>query len=76
MPVTAHRPDLPAGVLDQQGRILEDLAEEVADMGRADPRGAEPRLDLAGQQVLGDDLAQLRGVDGITRFVKGGLLGR
>ena len=63
MRVAADRPDLPAGMLDPQPRVFEDLAQELLDVGRVDPGGAEPGVDLARRQVGRDDPAQRGDVD-------------
>ena len=75
LPVAFHRPDLPAGVLDLQGRVVEDLAEELPDDGGIDPGRAEPGADFRGRQVGRDDLAEFLDVDGEAGIVLRGLLG-
>ena len=61
--VAADRPDLPAGMLDPQARVIEDLAQELLDVRRVDPCGAEPGVDLPRRQVGRDDPAQFGDVD-------------
>ena len=53
VPVAADGPDLPAGMLDPHAGVGEDLGEEVPDVGRVDPGGAQPGVDLARHQVGG-----------------------
>ena len=69
------RPDGPAGMLDDQPAVLEDLAEELLHVAGADPGRAHLRGDLGRAQVLGQHLAQRGGVDREPRVVPGGLLG-
>ena len=73
--VAADRPDLPAGMLDPQARVIEYLAQELLDVRRVDPRRAEPGVDLARRQVGRDDPAQFGDVDREPGVVLGRLLG-
>ena len=73
--VPADRPQLAAGVLDLQPGVIEGLAQELLDVVRADPRRAQPGVDLARGQVIGLHLAQLGRVDGEPGVVGRGLLG-
>ena len=73
--VAADRPDLPAGMLDPQPRVVEHLAQELLDVRGVDPGRAEPGVDLPGRQVGRDDPAQLGDVDREPGVVLGRLLG-
>ncbi len=75
VPVAADGPYLPAGMLDPHAGVGEDLGEEVPDVGRVDPGGAQPGVDFAGHQVGRDDLTQFLGVDAVAGVVGGGPLG-
>ncbi len=74
--VAAHRPHLPARMLDLQAAVIERLAQELLDVVVGDPGRAQPGVDLSGCQVTGDDLAQLGHVDGEPGVVLTGLLRR
>ena len=71
VPVAADGPDLPAGMLDPDAGVGEDLGEEIPDVGGVHPGGAEPGVDLAGHRVGRDDLAQFLGVDVVAGVVGG-----
>ena len=68
-------PQLAAGVLHLQPGVIQGLAQELLDIVHADPRRAEPGVDLARGQVIGLHLPQLGHVDGEPGVVGRGLLG-
>ena len=73
--VAADRPDLAAGMLDLQARVIEHFAQEQPDIRGVDPGRAEPRVDLPGRQVGRDHPAQCGDVDGERGVIGGGALG-
>ena len=73
--VAADRPDLAAGMLDLQARVIEHFPQELPDIRGVDPGRAEPRVDLPGRQVGRDHPAQCGDVDGERGVIGGGALG-
>ena len=67
-----HRPDLPAGVLNLDAAVVQELAQELLDIGSIDPRRTHARVDLSRRQVRRDHRAQLGDVDGEPRVLRGG----
>ena len=71
----ADRPDLAAGMLHAQVRVIEQVPQELLDVPGVDPGRAGSRVDLAGGEIGRDHPAQFGDVDREPGVVLGGALG-
>ena len=75
VPVAADGPDLPAGMLDPYGVVVEDLAQEVPDVGGVDPGGPEAGFDLGRASGRPGLPCECGDVDRVAGIIGGGAFG-